>query len=86
MANVREIGEAESKGSDGNAETARLATVVQELQAECAKLRQALAKTEAERNLYLKAIYANARATREFEDVDIASLEAMSAGPVEMIE
>ena len=59
---------------------------LQELQNECNRLREALAKAEAERDWYRKAIYENARAAREFEDVDIPSLEKMSAGPVEMIE
>ena len=80
MANVHEIGPAQ------NAETERLRMLVQSLQDECARLRQDLAKTEAERDQYLKGLYENARKIREFEDVDIPSLEAMSGGPVEMIE
>jgi predicted nucleic acid-binding Zn-ribbon protein len=86
MANTHEIGQTQSQGANGSAEIARLSTRVQELQDECEKLRQALAKLQAERDRYLKALYAGARATREFEDVDIASLQAMTSGPVEMIE
>jgi hypothetical protein len=72
--------------SNGSAESERLATLVRELQDECERLRQALAKVETERDWYRKAISENARAAREFEDVDIPTLEAISAGPVEMIE
>lgn len=86
MANASELGQPQTQGVNGNTEVERLATLVQQLQDECAKLRQALAKTEAERHLYRQAFYANARATREFQDVDIPSLEAISAGPVEMME
>jgi hypothetical protein len=84
MATTHETGHTHSELN--GAEADRLAIRVQELENECARLRRALAQTEKERNSYLKAIYENARAAREFEDVDIPTLEAMSAGPVEMID
>ena len=65
---------------------AELATAVQKLQEECQTLRQELARAEAERNLYLKALYAGARETCPVEDVDIPELERNSAGPVETLE
>jgi seryl-tRNA synthetase len=67
-------------------EAAELATAVRELQQECQALRQSLARAEEERNLYLKALYAKARETIPFEDVDIPELEKTSAGPVETLE
>jgi hypothetical protein len=68
----------------GDHDAERLATVEQ-LQEECKKLRAALAQAEAERNLYLKALYANTRGTLHFEDVDIPDLEAASGGPLEIL-
>jgi hypothetical protein len=76
----------QSHQSNGGTEYERLATLVRELQDECNRLRQALAKMETERDLYRKAMFENARTAREFQDVDIATLEAMSAGPVDRIE
>jgi hypothetical protein len=67
-------------------DVAELATVLRNLQEECQALRQSLARVEAERNLYLKALYAQARETLPFKDVDIPELEKMSAGPVEILE
>jgi len=55
------------------------------MQDECEKLRQSLAKMQVERDHCLKALYAGARASREFEDVDITSLQAMGSGPVETV-
>jgi hypothetical protein len=72
--------------SNGNSEVERLSLLVQQLESECDRLRQALARSEAERNHYLKAIHAYERARIELEDVDIAELERSSAGPVELIE
>jgi len=83
MASVPEA--AASQAENGNPETRRLASLVQVLQAECAQLRQTLAQAEAERDRLRLAIYVQARAAREFEDLDIPSLEAMSAGPVELL-
>ena len=57
-----------------------------ELKEECARLRDALAQIETERNWYRKALYEHARASREFEDLDLATLQSMSAGPVEEIK
>jgi hypothetical protein len=86
MANANESDQAQSHEFDGQSKVERLENAVRRLQDECAKLRESLAKAEAERNLYLKALYANARATLEFKDVDIPDLEKISAGPVEMLE
>ena len=66
-------------------EVERLATLVHRMRSECESLRRSLAKAEAERDLYLKAIYEHERDNREFENVTIAELEEISAGPVEMI-
>jgi hypothetical protein len=57
-----------------------------ELKEECARLREALAQIETERNWYRKALYEHARASREFEDLDLATLQSISAGPVEEIK
>ncbi|MCI0739065.1 MAG: hypothetical protein L0Y72_08475 [Gemmataceae bacterium] len=86
MANPQENGQAKIEEASTKAENALLAAQVQQLQSECDQLRRALAKCEEERNLYLKAVYEHHRANREFEDVDIPSLEAISAGPVELID
>ena len=86
MANIQKTGEAPLQGSNGDPDMERLAAQVKQLQTECEKLRQSLARTEAERDHYLKAIYAYERAKLEFEDIDIAELEKASAGPVELIE
>src|SRR4051794_14520410 len=79
-------GEATSSSPNWQIEAERLAGLVKNLQQECAMLRQSLAKVEAERDLYLQAVYANARATLHFEEIDIPELEAASAGPVEPLE
>ena len=71
--------------SNGHAEIERLNQLVRTLQDECERLRNALEVAEAERKLFRTAFYDNLRAAREFEDVDIPSLERISAGPVEMI-
>jgi hypothetical protein len=76
----------ESFEPDVEVELARLATLVRQQRDECERLRQALAKAEAQRDLYLKAVYEHLRGTFHFEDVDIPGLEAISAGPVETIE
>jgi predicted RNase H-like nuclease (RuvC/YqgF family) len=82
MASAVEPNPSQPQAVDGNAEVERLTTLVQQLQDECVQLRQALAEAEAERQLFRQAYYDKLRAEREFEDVDIASLTAMSAGPV----
>jgi transcription elongation GreA/GreB family factor len=71
---------------EANGEAQRLAALVKELQQEVANLRQSLAKAEADRDLYLKAVYANARETLHFENVNIAELEKSSAGPVQALD
>jgi hypothetical protein len=83
MANSHELAQPRSEGLSEHAEVERLSNLVKSLQEECEKLRQALQKMEAERN---QALCANARAAREFVNVDIPSLAAISGGPVEMIE
>jgi hypothetical protein len=86
MATVNETGQSPGHLANGSAEIERLETRVRDLQEECTRLRQELAKTEIERNRYHQAFLGQAGAAREFEDLDIPTLEAMSAGPVEMIE
>ena len=77
MTTNHELGKAPSQVSNANPETDRLANLVKGLEEECAKLRQALAQLEAERNLYLKAVYANSHATLHFEDVDLPGLKTV---------
>jgi hypothetical protein len=72
--------------SDRQNEAGQLATLVGQLEDECEKLRQSLAEVKAERDLYLKAAYANARSSLQFEDQDIPELQAASDGPVEILE
>ena len=70
-------------------ETERLELEVKRLQGECDNLRRSLARTEEERDAYLKAVYAYERAKLadlRVEDVDIHALEKSSAGTVEMLE
>jgi hypothetical protein len=86
MANDQETKQAQLEPSNGNPAMDALIARLERLQEECDRLRQALAKSEEERKLYRKALYEQGRAAREFEDVDIASLEAMSAGPVGILE
>jgi molecular chaperone GrpE (heat shock protein) len=86
MANTYETRSTEAHESNGNTEGERLTARVQELETECTKLQQALAQAQAECNLYRQTMYAYARAAREFENADMATLHATSAGPVEMIE
>jgi len=81
--NPVEVNQDQPRQANGEPEAERL---VKGLQEECERLRQALAKAEAERDLYLKAVYEHARSTLHFEDVDIASLTKDSAGPVLAIE
>ncbi len=51
MANVRELDRSQSRERELGKEVERLATLVSELQEEDVKLRQALAKAEAQRQL-----------------------------------
>jgi hypothetical protein len=74
--NARTAGQPQPRESD----------LVKGLQEEIAKLRRALAEVEAERDLYRKAVYENARANLHFENVDIPELEGMSGGPVQTLE
>ncbi|MBI1830229.1 MAG: hypothetical protein HYR84_02115 [Planctomycetes bacterium] len=69
--------------ANGDAEIQRLESVVRDLQGECEKLREALATAQAERDSYRQLFLQEARERREFEDLDIPTLESMSAGPVE---
>lgn len=76
----------QTQPANGSADREQLTNLVAELREECANLRQALAKVQEERDLYLRAVYAHARETLELEDIDIAELERTSAGPVELID
>jgi hypothetical protein len=71
---------------NGAADIEGLHAQIRDLQKECSRLNQALASSEDERNRYRQAFLDQARASREFEDLDVAALENMSAGPVEMLE
>lgn len=74
--------------ANGNTEIERLNSLVQKLQAECGELKKALARSEADRNIYLKAVYAYERAKHPITeaDADFDELKRTSAGPVELIE
>jgi hypothetical protein len=72
--------------TNGAADIEELHSQIRELQEECSKLKLALARSEDERIRYRQAFLDQARTAREFADLDIASLEKMSAGPVEMLE
>lgn len=80
-----ENNQANSHSSNNSNEVQRLSALVHELQTQVDRLSKALEKAEQEREWYRKAICEYEREKREFENVDIASLEAMSAGPVEPI-
>ena len=73
--------------ANGNPEIERLSALVQKLQAECEELKKALARSEADRILYLNAVYAHERAKIQLTeaDVDFDELQRTSAGPVELI-
>ena len=86
MATTKETDQVPNALTNGSAEIERLATLVRELQEERMRMRQTLAKTEMERDRYRQAYLDQARAARAFEDLDIPTLEAISAGPVEVIE
>jgi hypothetical protein len=89
MAHLQEDSELPKHESNGVPEIERLSLQVKLLQGECEKLRLKLARTEEERDVYLKAVYAYERAKLadfRIEHVDIAELEQASAGPVEMLE
>lgn len=68
------------------ARSAEHASQIKLLQDECDRLRDALARTESERDLYRKALYEQMRGSFQFQDVTIAELEKMSAGPVEFAD
>jgi predicted RNase H-like nuclease (RuvC/YqgF family) len=71
--------------SNSDEQIQSLERMVRELQAECGKLREALAKAESERETYRQLFLQEARERREFEDLDIPRLERMSSGPVEKL-
>ena len=58
---------------------------VGELRAECERLREELAKTIEERDMFRTAFYETERKKREFEDVDFEELKKGSAGPFERV-
>jgi hypothetical protein len=62
-------------------EAERLTGLVRKLREECERLREALAKAEAERDRYSSAL----RTAFPFEDVTIEELRAASVGAVEII-
>ena len=73
--------------ANGNPEIDRLSTLVQKLQTECDELKKALARSQADRIVYLNAVYAHERAKFQLTeaDVDFDELKKTSAGPVELI-
>ena len=88
MAGIQESDQTAKHQSNSACEIERLSLQIKELQGECEKLRLRLARTEEERDVYLKAVYAYERAKLaelRVEDVDIAALEKASAGRVEML-
>lgn len=85
MAATSDSVQASATPAIGAANAEILKTQVLELQEECRKLRSALAKTESEREAYRQLFLQEARERREFEDLDIPTLERMSAGPVEKL-
>jgi len=86
MAIVNQTDPHPTRTANGSSEIERLGSLVSDLQQENTRLRQSLLKVESERDRYREAFLDHARAAREFEDLDIPTLESMSAGPVEMIE
>jgi hypothetical protein len=64
-------------------EIERLEANIRQLQQERDQLLQALAEMELQRDQYRCLFLQQARAAREFEDLDLPTLQAMSAGPVE---
>lgn len=86
MATTNEASQAQVDSANDRTDTERLEATVRELQQECNRLRQALINAEKERTAYRHLFLEQARAAREFEDLDIPTLEAMSAGPVEEMD
>jgi hypothetical protein len=89
MSGIHENRQPSTHQSNSACEIERLSMQVKQLQGECEKLRLSLARTEDERDVYLKAVYAYERAKLaelRAEGVDIAALEKASAGTVEMLE
>ncbi len=88
MANLNETNGAATLECEVEIEAERLTALVRKLRTECERLRQALAKAESERDLYLKVVYEKMRKdlATEFENVTFEELQATSAGPVEMFE
>ena len=72
------------QSANGSSDTERLESLVRELQEECSRLRQALAAAEKARDCY-RQLFVDSLPP-EWKDLDIPTLEARSAGPVEMIE
>lgn len=79
------VGQSHLQETNGVAEIERLQTRICDLEDECLRLKHALAAAETERAFYKQAFLDQARTAREFEDLDVAMLERMSAGPVEML-
>ncbi len=86
MATVQVTGEHQTHPPNGSSAIEHLTAQLRALETECATLRTALATSNLECDRWRAAYYDEARAAREFEDLDIETLKAMTAGPVEMIE
>ncbi|HZZ80187.1 MAG TPA: hypothetical protein VFE62_16860 [Gemmataceae bacterium] len=71
--------------ANSDSEVQRLEALVGDLQTECAKLRDALAKAESEREAYRHLFLNEARERGEFRDVDFDDLIRTSPGPVETL-
>jgi hypothetical protein len=82
---VAENSQTPVQSANGISETVQLQAQITKLEAECRRLKQALAAAELERDRYRCAFLDQARAAREFEDLDVPTLERMSAGPVEKL-
>ena len=85
MSGTHEIAQPQAHLNNGQAEIERLHDLLRNANEECQSLRQALADTKAERDGYRELFLEQARAAREFEDLDIDTLKALSAGPLKPI-
>lgn len=85
MANVQNDDRLAKHDANGKHEVQRLAVRVEQLETECELLRQVLARTEAERDHYLKALYAAERRKINLDELRKFTENPISAGPVEML-
>lgn len=77
--------QADPPTTNSDADVRRLEALVGDLNLECGKLRDALAKAESEREAYRHLFLEEARQRRELEDADLATLLATSPGPVKKL-